>query len=294
MNFKHIIASALVLSLALGTLAQQTPQGKNDSSGMLSKMKEEESVYYAGTDTARYGVRYKMKYLFNKENNLTFKEDRMVLVTPDVSLDMSYEGIGEMRWRAAYPDSKSGDPSLSWRLTPSFYFYFPEDNRQVETYRIMSDEFLLRDTVCANNWTVTTDERTIGQYKCRKATLDKGGRHWTAWFTTDLPYKAAPRDFNGLPGVVLDLCDADGEIAWRFNGLVENLPDSKLYVKFPDRFSKIDPKYFPKIVRIYSLSDNNYIQRSGVADRQKGFYPEQYRPAMGLDACLIDNPIDKD
>ena len=73
----------------------------------------------------------------------------------------------------------------------------------VRTYRIVTDEFLIDDAKCENKWNVTSEEKKIGEYNCRKATLDKGGRKWTAWFTTDLPHQAAPRTFAGLPGVVL-------------------------------------------------------------------------------------------
>lgn len=288
---------ALTAAFVLPAASQQQYQGNRQQQDakakeMQEQMQKEAEAYYANADTAEYGVRYRFKYNYNKEDNLMYEEDRVVLVNPRVALDMSYEGIGETRWRQANPNSQGGDMTLAYHLTPSYYFYYPADNREVKTYRVISEEFLLSDAKNDNKWNITDEQRKIGEYNCRKATLDKGGRHWTAWFTTDLPHKGAPRTFNGLPGVVLEVADADGEVRWLFNGLVQNQPDSKLYIKFPDKFSDIPVSRFPKIVRLYGRSGNSYIQDSGVWDMYKGYYPEKFRPSTGIDGINIDNPIE--
>lgn len=297
---KELLASAVALLLGLGVSAQEqkkqpdaAAQQAAKANEMVNKMKEEAAAYYAGADTAEYGVRYRLRYLCNKKKNLRFEEDRVVLVSPGTTLDMSYQGIGEARWRLANPNGKGGDMSLAYHLTPAFYFYYPESGRMVRTYRIITDEFLLDDSKCENDWKVTAEEKKIGEYNCRKATLDKGGRKWTAWFTNDLPHRAAPRTFTGLPGVVLEVTDADREVCWMFNGLVHSIPDSRLYIKMPEKLTQASPEDFRKILRVFSLSDNSYIQQSGVMSKNPGHYPEKYSPSTGIDACEIDNPIER-
>lgn len=296
---KEILASVVALILGLGVSAQDNRQQHDAGSQqakaneMLNKMKEEAAAYYVGADSAEYGVRYRLNYLCNKKKNFRFEEDRVVLVTPGATLDMSWQGIGEARWRQANPNGQGGDMSLAYHLTPDFYFYYPEYGRMVRTYRIVTDEFLIDDAKCENKWNVTSEEKKIGEYNCRKATLDKGGRKWTAWFTTDLPHQAAPRTFAGLPGVVLELSDADNEIRWMFNGIVNSTPDSKLYIKMPEKFTPATPAEFKKILRVFALSDNSYVQSSGVMSKRPGHYPEKYSPSTGIDACDIDNPIER-
>lgn len=250
-------AIALTAAIAFNGSAQQPhrqdggqQQKVND---MKAKMQEEAAAYYANADTAEYAVRYRFKYKYNKAKNLSFEEDRMVLIRPEVTLDMSYEGMGEKRWRHKNPNS-GGDPSLAYHLTPSYFFYYPESDRMVETYRIIAEEFKLSDATCGNKWDITSEKKKIGEYNCRKATLDKDGRKWTAWFTTDLPHRGAPDEFTGLPGVVLEVSDADGEVQWTFNGLLSNEPESKLYIKFPDTFSSVPVEKFPQIVSIVAKS----------------------------------------
>lgn len=288
-------AIALTAAITFSGWAQQPgrPGGgqQQKANEMKAKLKEEAAAYYANADTAEYGVRYRFKYKYNKARNLTYEEDRMVLIHPEKTLEMSYQGLGENRWRINHPESRGGDLSLAYHLTPSYYFYYPESDRLVETYRIISEEFKLSDGNCGNKWDISSEEKKIGEYNCRKATIDKDGRKWTAWFTTDLPHRGAPATLAGLPGVVIEASDADGEVRWTFNGLISNEPESKLYIKFPDSFSSVPVENFSKIVRICALSDNNHMQSAGVLDMRPGHYPERYRPATGIDALNIDNPI---
>ena len=156
---KTIISTILLLSLGLSASAQNpghNRRGEGDREAaakeMQAKMKEEANAYYANADTAEYGIRYRLKYLFNKEKNLTFEEDRIVLITPKVTLYQSYEGIGETRWRLANPNGQGGDLGLAYHLTPDYYFYYPATGRKVNTYRIISEEFKLKDFTCDNKW----------------------------------------------------------------------------------------------------------------------------------------------
>lgn len=291
--------SAIIFAFALGIsalplAAQEQRQGGHDREARAAeakaKLAEEAAAYYADADSALYGVRYLMTYLYNKEHNLTFKEDRVVLISPRVSMERSYEGIGETRWRTAHPGQNGGgDPSLSYRLTPDYYFYYPDSARQVNTYRIIADEFLVSDSPLSLPWQITDETKKIGEYTARKATLDREGRQWTAWFTTDLPCQGAPRDFNGLPGVVLELADATGEVAWTFHSIVENLPDDQLFIKFPENLRTVEPERLARLRNIFALTGNDAIQRAGLMEGKS--LPEKYRPSTGLDACLIDNPI---
>ncbi len=291
--------SAIIFAIALGASAlsvsaqDQRPGGRDRDARAAeakAKLAEEAAAYYADADSALYGVRYLMTYLYNKENNLTFKEDRVVLISPRVSMERSYEGIGETRWRTANPGQNGGgDPTLAYRLTPDYYFYYPDSARQVNTYRILADEFLVSDGPLSLPWQLSDETKKIGEYTARKATLDREGRQWTAWYTTDLPCQGAPRDFNGLPGVVLELADSTGEVAWTFHSIVENLPDDQLYIKFPAELKSVAPERLARLRHIFALTGNDNLQRLGLMDGKN--FPEKYRPSTGLDACLIDNPI---
>ncbi|SIQ97563.1 GLPGLI family protein [Chryseobacterium sp. RU33C] len=64
------------------------------------------------------------------------------------------------------------------------------------------------------NWKIQSETRKIGEYKVQKAETDFGGRKWTAWFTTDLPYQDGPYKFGGLPGLIVKVEDDKGDYSF--------------------------------------------------------------------------------
>jgi GLPGLI family protein len=287
--------TAALCLLSTTVRAQEPQRGKSkEREEAAQKMAKEKADYYANADTACYGVRYRFVYLCNKEKKQVYQEDRVVLVTPKLTLDMSFQSFGEHRWHMSHPDGKSVDGTLAYHLTPSYDFYYPESGRLVRTYRVLSDEFLRCDSIDRNEWTLSEESKQIGTFTCRKATCTRQGRTWTAWYTNDLPYVAAPRTLQGLNGVVLEASDADREIVWNFTGIEQSVEGDPLYLKFPDRFTSIPSDRLPQIAKIFALSDgHNYIQTSGVLEKQKSSYPEKYRPSTGIDAWEVDNPIER-
>jgi GLPGLI family protein len=64
------------------------------------------------------------------------------------------------------------------------------------------------------NWKILQETTKIGEYKVQKAETDFGGRKWTAWFTTDLPYQDGPYKFSGLPGLIVKVEDSQGDYSF--------------------------------------------------------------------------------
>ncbi len=64
------------------------------------------------------------------------------------------------------------------------------------------------------NWKIASETTKIGDYKVQKAETEFGGRKWTAWFTTDLPYQDGPYKFGGLPGLIVKVEDDKGEYSF--------------------------------------------------------------------------------
>jgi GLPGLI family protein len=70
-------------------------------------------------------------------------------------------------------------------------------------------EFYVEEPLTQFNWEVGKKTMHILGYKCTEAKTHYRGRDYIAWFTTDLPYKAAPWKFHGLPGVILKVKSKD-------------------------------------------------------------------------------------
>jgi len=59
-------------------------------------------------------------------------------------------------------------------------------------------------------WKILPDKQKIGAYNAQKAITNFGGREWTAWFSTDLPFQDGPYKFYGLPGLIVKIEDKTG------------------------------------------------------------------------------------
>lgn len=52
-------------------------------------------------------------------------------------------------------------------------------------------------------WTMSADTMTVSGYLCQRADTDYRGRHWTVWFTPEIPVDCGFWKFSGLPGLIL-------------------------------------------------------------------------------------------
>ena len=69
------------------------------------------------------------------------------------------------------------------------------------------------------NWKIDPSEKQkIGEYNTQKATTDFGGRQWTAWFCTDVPFQDGPYKFSGLPGLIVKVEDVGKNYSWELKG----------------------------------------------------------------------------
>lgn len=68
------------------------------------------------------------------------------------------------------------------------------------------------------DWKVANEKKKIGEYTAQKATTHFGGRHWTAWFSSDIPFQDGPYKFHGLPGLIVQLEDDAKEYSWTLKG----------------------------------------------------------------------------
>ena len=65
------------------------------------------------------------------------------------------------------------------------------------------------------DWRILEDTISVGGILCQKATVNFGGRKWFAWFASSIPISEGPYKFNGLPGLILKVNDA--QQYWNFD-----------------------------------------------------------------------------
>ena len=75
--------------------------------------------------------------------------------------------------------------------------------------KVSSDSYKIEEDQ-KPEWKILPDKQQIGTYNAQKATTNFGGRQWTAWFSTDLPFQDGPYKFYGLPGLIVKIEDKTG------------------------------------------------------------------------------------
>lgn len=94
------------------------------------------------------------------------------------------------------------------------YLIDKESNTFIKRTRFFNELFFVHFTQDAN-WELINETKTVGDYKCYKATLKRSvvldGKskdyQVIAWFSPELPYEFGPKEFGGLPGLILELQD---------------------------------------------------------------------------------------
>ena len=77
----------------------------------------------------------------------------------------------------------------------------------------------IEESINLFKWKFTPESKTILGYKCTKATCNFRGRNYVAFFTREIPFKAAPWKFHGLPGVILEVYSTDDIVKWKAQAL---------------------------------------------------------------------------
>jgi GLPGLI family protein len=135
--------------------------------------------------------------------------------------------------------------------TPYSYFIdFSEKSYILKTV----DGILIEKPREIYNWKITTETKNIGSYLCYKATCFKSfiGRDGkeksiqiTAWFAPSLPYSFGPKDYNGLPGLILELTE-NKSIYYASNISIFN--DIEIKIQFPSGKTISEFEYAKKIL----------------------------------------------
>ena len=138
---------------------------------------------------------------------------------------------------------------------------------QVDTYGKI---FLVKDEIEKIDWELGSETKYIGEYPCYKATytkmvpkprefsstntdeeidLDKEPemeeRTVTAWYTPQIPVNNGPDNYQGLPGLILEV--HDGKFSVICSKIVLN-PSEKVEINEPEKGKEVNQKKYDEIM----------------------------------------------
>ncbi|KIA99994.1 hypothetical protein OA93_04085 [Flavobacterium sp. KMS] len=146
------------------------------------------------------------------------------------------------------------------------YDYYRDNDKKIvlkiidfsgEMFNVLSDD--------NNNWQLTNETKTINDYLCYKALIEKkiplkktdNTVQVIAWYCPAIPLSYGPKEFGGLPGLILEL--QDDKIIY----LVSKIDlDSKIDIKIKEVKGKtITEDDFNKIVEQTHQNNLNAISK---------------------------------
>tara|TARA_B110000238_G_scaffold28730_1_gene28679 strand:+ start:387 stop:1235 length:849 start_codon:yes stop_codon:yes gene_type:complete len=146
----------------------------------------------------------------------------------------------------------------------SVYFKNIKEKRFTNQIEIMGKRFLVKDKLPEYKWKLSSETKNIGNYTCYKATFTeeveninmtfengeakeekkKENSITTAWYTVQIPLSNGPGDYQGLPGLILEINDGKKIIVC--TEIILN-PFKKITIEEPKKGKVVSQKKFTKI-----------------------------------------------
>jgi GLPGLI family protein len=205
-------------------------------------------------------MRENMKKAFEKTYILSFtnfeslyqEEEKLNAPKPSIKVEVAFTGGGNR----------------------SKYYKNLKTKKYLNEAEIFDKEFLIDDDLEVFNWTMVNEQKMIGNYTCYKAQIvipvtaeekkefeefkikkEEGKTNFfipmepkdkiiEAWYTLDIPIPNGPREYWGLPGLILELHDGDTTLLC--SKIILN-PSEKIEIKIPKSGKKVTQKVFDEI-----------------------------------------------
>ena len=139
-----------------------------------------------------------------------------------------------------------------------------KEKRMANKTDLMGKIFLIKDNLVSYDWELTGETKNIGNYTCYKAVFEKEEesveikmidgevkeekgmkkRTIVAWYTPDVSISNGPKNFGGLPGLILEVNDGNETIMC--SEIVLN-PSETIDIKEPTKGKIVTRKKFAEI-----------------------------------------------
>ena len=138
------------------------------------------------------------------------------------------------------------------KMGKGVFYTNTSQNRILHQKEFHGQEFLI--FITPYDWKLTQEKKQIGNYTCYKATTSKfvEGRNGKmerkviAWYTNEVPFNFGPKDYNGLPGLILELQE---DILLIKATKISLNQKKKMVIKKPSQGEKVTLKEYNTIVK---------------------------------------------
>ena len=188
-------------------------------------------------DTTKDGSKYYSYTVFNSDSIMKVDLEKQLAATGSINVKSDMQK-GSVRYSVTktYPDYKI---NLHRRLG-------------MDAYNISDDRKI--------NWKILSEKEKIGEWNAQKAEADFAGRHWIAWFSTDIPIQDGPYKFRDLPGLIVKIEDKTGSHKMELKG-IKNITGNVDINVFEVKEIAVNSKQFQKVLKEYENDPTKGIKQ---------------------------------
>jgi len=188
-------------------------------------------------DTSKDGSKYYSYTVFNSDSLMKVDLEKQLAATGSINIRSDMQK-GSVRYSVTkmYPDYKT---NLHRRLS-------------MDAYNISDDRKI--------KWKILPEKEKIGEWNAQKAEANFAGRHWVAWFSTEIPIQDGPYKFQGLPGLIVKIEDKTGSHKLELRGIKNIQGDLNINV-FEAKEIAINSKQFQKVIKEYENDPTKGIKQ---------------------------------
>ncbi|KAA1240372.1 GLPGLI family protein [Aquimarina sp. RZ0] len=183
--------------------------------------------------------------IVNNSNGTSFASEYELYFGSEVSLYIKRGSAKMIKGKKTKEELRNGtvirnEVQILKPKKENFYFSNFKTKELVFRETVAQELYTIRDSVNEILWKLKNEFKTVGDYKCQKATTSYRGRNYVAWFTSDIPVSYGPWKLQGLPGLILEASDSRGQYEFKASkmnlGITSEFMKTKL--KLPDDVKK--------------------------------------------------------
>ena len=251
------------------------------------------------TGKAIYKTSIKSSFSFDEDENSTMSDDmkkqlqaqlhKMNQKTFILNFDQKTSSYKEeITLDVPKPQVGGGDivmMSFGGSGNASVYFKNIKEKRFSNQTEIMGKRFLVKDKLPEYKWKLSSETKNIGNYTCYKATFTeeveninmtfengeakeekiKENSITTAWYTVDLPVSNGPGDYQGLPGLILEINDGKKtivctEITLNSSNKIDVVEPEKGKIVSQEKYDEIQKEKTKEMMERFKSRDGKSIE----------------------------------
>jgi len=136
-----------------------------------------------------------------------------------------------------------------------FNYYHENKSKVTNRMPFSNNIYVYEENLSAPQWKIDDESAKILGFNCQKAETTFKGRHYIAWFSSEIPSNSGPWKLRGLPGLILKVSDIQKHYVFECVGI------SRLKSKEP--IKEYQWKTRKTSLDDWSKLDKNYHKRAG-------------------------------